>query len=397
MSLVRSLPPRDAMRASASASAVSSGTAGLPGVPGPNPADAEGLRERVDLALAAFLDTQGELLASISPELTPVLDVVRDFVLDGGKRLRAAFLYWGWRCAGGPAHGPEADGAVRAAAALELLQASALVHDDLMDHSDTRRGRPAMHRRFETRHRAEARQGDAARYGGATAVLVGDLLLAWCDTLFTDCGLPWAAVRRAKPVLDVLRTEVTAGQYLDMLDPVATVGDVGPDALVERARTVIRYKAAKYTVERPLQLGAVLAGAPEPLVAALGRFGLPLGEAFQLRDDLLGVYGDPAVTGKPNGDDLREGKRTVLLAEARRGSAADVRTVESLLGQAGLDAAGVETLRAAIARTGAVERVEQRIAGLHAEALAALGARGIAGVGAEALRRLADAAVVRRR
>ncbi|RAG81484.1 polyprenyl synthetase family protein [Streptacidiphilus pinicola] len=363
-----------------------------------NPVDAEWLRQRVDGALDTFLTGQERTLLAISPQLGPVCGTVRDFLLGerptGRKRLRAAFCYWGWRGAGGAA---DEHGAVAAAAALELLQASALVHDDLMDHSDTRRGLPSVHRRFESLHRGSGWHGDAAQFGGASAVLVGDLLLVWCDALFSECGLPRDAVRRAKPLLDLMRTEVMAGQYLDMLEP-AAVWPAGEAGAVERARTVIEYKSAKYTVQRPLQLGGLLADASADLTDAYGAFGLPLGEAFQLRDDLLGVYGDPAVTGKPAGDDLREGKRTLLVAETLAScSTADARLLNDLLGAPGLDADGVERLRDVITRSGAPRRIEDRIVALREQALETLASAPIREPQArEVLRRLVDAATARR-
>jgi geranylgeranyl diphosphate synthase type I len=365
-----------------------------------NPVDEERLRQRVDGALGRFLDRQDATLSAISPRLAPVAATLRDFLLDGGKRLRPAFCYWGWRGAGGA---PDQDGAVAAAAALELLQAGALVHDDLIDRSDTRRGLPSVHRRFEAMHTAEGWRGDGGRYGAAGAVLLGDMLLLWSDELLGDCGLEREAVRRAKPLFDLMRTEVMAGQYLDVLEPAASGTSGGVDSRadgdpVERARTVIHYKSAKYTVERPLQIGGLLAGADPALIAAYGAFGLPLGEAFQLRDDLLGVYGDPVVTGKPAGDDLREGKRTLLVAEALATcSASDARLLDDLLGAPGMDEQQVRAARSAITRSGAPERVEARITGLLHEALSALdGAPMVEPEARRVLHRLADAATARR-
>ncbi|MEU9126786.1 polyprenyl synthetase family protein [Kitasatospora sp. NPDC048540] len=358
-----------------------------------HPIDAEAVRTRVNTALAEFMDGRTALLDGISPQLGPVADALRDFLLDGGKRLRPAFCYWGWRGAGGSDRDP---GITRAAAALELLQASALVHDDLMDRSDTRRGLPSVHRRFEALHRSSGWRGDREQYGASAAVLLGDLLLIWCDELFNDCGLPPQAVRAAKPGFDLMRTEVMVGQYLDVLEPVA--GDsADPDAL-DRARTVLHYKSAKYTIERPLQVGAVLAGAGPELVAAYAAFGLPLGEAFQLRDDLLGVFGDPAVTGKPAGDDLREGKRTLLVAHAMRGlPAADARHLDERLGAADLTAEEVPVLRALVERSGAADLVEKRIDELMRESLSALDAAPLApGPTRTVLLSLAEAATTRK-
>ncbi|WP_354639694.1 polyprenyl synthetase family protein [Kitasatospora camelliae] len=358
-----------------------------------NPIDAEAVRDRVNAALAAFMDGQEALLAGISPQLGPVAEALRDFLLDGGKRLRPAFCYWGWRGAGGAADDP---GIERAAAALELLQASALVHDDLMDRSDTRRGLPSVHRRFEALHRDSGWRGDREQYGASAAVLLGDLLLIWCDELFQGSGLDPAAVRAAKPAFDLMRTEVMLGQYLDVLEPVA--GDSADPAALDRAQTVLHYKSAKYTIERPLQVGALLAGAGPELVDAYAAFGLPLGEAFQLRDDLLGVFGDPAVTGKPAGDDLREGKRTLLIAHAMRGlPAADVRHLDERLGAPDLAPREVAQLRELVERSGAAELVEQRIDALMHDALTALDKAPLAaGPARPVLLALAEAATVRK-
>ncbi|MFG2917648.1 polyprenyl synthetase family protein [Kitasatospora sp. NPDC048298] len=361
-----------------------------------NPIDVEDVRTRVNAALAAFMDGQSVLLDKISPRLAPAADALRDFLLDGGKRLRPAFCYWGWRGAGGPAGGATGEAIANAAAALELLQASALVHDDLMDRSDTRRGLPSVHRRFEALHRDNGWRGDREQYGTSAAVLLGDLLLIWCDELFLRSGLEPAAVLAAKPVFDLMRTEVMLGQYLDVLEPVA--GDSTDEGALDRAQTVLHYKSAKYTIERPLQVGALLAGAGPELVEAYGAFGLPLGEAFQLRDDLLGVFGDPAVTGKPAGDDLREGKRTLLVAHAMRGlSAADARHLDERLGAPDLAAPEVAELRALVARSGAPEVVERRIEELMRQSLAALEAAPLAdGRARTVLLALAEAATVRK-
>ena len=265
-----------------------------------------------------------------------------------------------------------------------------------MDRSDTRRGLPSVHRRFEALHRDSGWRGDREQYGASAAVLLGDLLLIWCDELFLRSGLDPAAVLAAKPVFDLMRTEVMLGQYLDVLEPVA--GDSADEGALERARTVLHYKSAKYTIERPLQVGALLAGAGPELVEALGAFGLPLGEAFQLRDDLLGVFGDPAVTGKPAGDDLREGKRTLLVAHAMRSlPQADARHLDARLGAPDLAAEEVAELRGLVARSGAPELVEQRIEELMGQSLAALAAAPLADERARTvLLALAEAATVRK-
>ena len=272
---------------------------------GQHPLDRDELRPRVQLALDVFVARQLPGLSAISEDLLPLTDALSELI-SGGKRLRPAFCYWGFRGAGGA----DVDGIVVAASALELFQACALIHDDVMDGSDTRRGLPAVHRRFASLHRGESWVGDTEAFGMGAAVLLGDLCLAWSDEMLSTSPLPAERLIEGHAVYDEMRTELMGGQYLDLLEQARGGGSV------ERALRVARYKSAKYTIEKPLHLGAVLAGADPELLGDYSAFGLPLGEAFQLRDDVLGVFGDPAVTGKPAGDDLREGKRTVLVARA---------------------------------------------------------------------------------
>jgi geranylgeranyl diphosphate synthase, type I len=344
------------------------------------------VRDPVDRALAAFAQRQQETLRAAGPELLPVMDALTG-LLAGGKRLRPAFCYWGWRGAGGQ-HCREI---IEAAAALELLHAGALVHDDVMDASDTRRGQPSLHRQFEARHAAEHWRGQAAAFGTGAAILLGDLLLCWTDDMFHGSGLPAAALGRGRPVLNLMRTEVFAGQYLDLLAQAAGDGTVGA------ALRVVEHKTARYTIERPLHLGAALAApVSNEVSAAYTAYGLPLGIAFQLRDDILGVFGDPGQTGKPAGDDLREGKRTVLLAIARaRATREQAAIIDTHLGDPLLDDAGTARVRAVITGTGALAECERMIARHTSDALAAAAAAPITAEAREALAELAVAATAR--
>ena len=309
-----------------------------------------GLGQRVDRVLAEFVAAQESQLAPLAVELAPMYDALLA-LLAGGKRLRPAFCFWGWRAAGGE----DADSAVAAAAALELVHACALLHDDVMDASELRRGQPSAHVRLATYHQQQNWRGSSAAFGVNAAILLGDLCLSWADTLLYGSGLGDDALRRGKPVFDAMRAEVTAGQLLDLRAQARGGDDVG------EALRVMRYKTASYTVERPLQLGARLAGGDDALVAALGAYGVPLGMAFQLRDDLLGVFGDPEHTGKPTGDDLREGKRTVLVAIAAERADADQSVVLARVGSQDLGDDELEELRAVLDATGARTAVEEMI------------------------------------
>lgn len=329
-----------------------------------SPLDTEDLRVRVHKELETFLEQQQPVLDAVGDDLLPVLDAAST-LLAGGKRLRPAFAYWGWRAAGGD----DCTEIVRAVAALEFLQACALIHDDVMDDSDTRRGHPSAHRRFAGLHRTAQWVGSPEAFGVGAAILLGDLTLTWADEMLFSADLPQEALVRAKPVYDRMRTELMAGQYLDLLEQARGGGSV------ERALRVARYKAAKYTVEGPLHLGGVLAGASPELLAQYSAYGIPLGEAFQLRDDVLGVFGDPTLTGKPAGDDLREGKRTVLIAVAEeRSNPSQQAVLNRYLGDPHLTADGVGHLRSLIEETGALVFVEELIVTLVDESHRALDA-----------------------
>ncbi|MEY9213058.1 polyprenyl synthetase family protein [Thermobifida halotolerans] len=320
------------------------------------------VRPVIDAELAAFVAGRRSLLLEIGAELEPVLNAL-DSMIGGGKRLRPTFCYWGWRGAGGG----EEPGVYTAAAALELLQACALIHDDVIDNSDTRRGQPAAHRRLAALHEQSGWSGDPEVFGRGAAILLGDLCLAWCEDMYQSSALPPESLAAGRGPFDLMRTEVMAGQYLDLVEQAR-----GADT-VEAALRVMRFKSAKYTVEQPLCLGAALAGRHADLAPVYTAYGIPLGVAFQMRDDVLGVFGDPEETGKPAGDDLREGKRTVLVAETlRRAGAADAERFRRLLGDPDLGAEEVAWMRSVITDSGALEACEARIADYVADATRAL-------------------------
>jgi geranylgeranyl diphosphate synthase type I len=360
------------------------------------------VQQRIDDCVAGHAATLGE----ISPDLEVLVDTARGF-LSGGKRFRALFCYWGWQAVAATAGDdrdpdPDADAAVQAqslpavvtvAAALELFHAAALVHDDIMDNSDLRRGAPSAHKRFESLHASHGWDGDRRSFGTSSALLLGDLLLAWSDELFDDGRRRLgdrSAGEAARGEFARMRTEVIVGQYLDILEEGSWRSR--PDSeLLPRAHRVILYKSAKYSVESPLVIGGSLAGASLEQLTALREFGLPLGVAFQLRDDLLGVFGDPEVTGKPAGDDLREGKRTVLIGLARQklnGSA--TRLLDELLGDPELSPDQVAMLQSTIRESGAVDQVERIIAREVQRARDSLDDAPLGRAAREELRHLAD-------
>jgi geranylgeranyl diphosphate synthase, type I len=364
----------------------------------------QAFRDAVSAEISAFVREQSSVLDSMGPELVPV-HLMASQMLCGGKRMRPAFCVWGYVAAAGIPTNDELKPLLAAAGSLDVLHVSALIHDDLMDSSDLRRGRPAAHRQFEALHANAGWLGDSAAFGKAGAILLGDLLVMWSAQMLHGAGVEQSALERALPIVEAMRTEVTCGQYLDMVAQAhplrkraPAIGSLRPtiELALDDASRVVEYKAARYTVQRPCQMGAAIGGGDDELYFALGAYGSPLGRAFQFRDDLLGVFGDPKVTGKPAGDDLREGKRTVLVAHAyAHAGDAGQKLLLQRLGDPGLDETGISELQQVIVESGAREAVESMINEYHERALKALHDTEISEEGRAGLTALAEAAVRR--
>ena len=336
-------------------------------------APADGVRGLVERALFDFLNDRRRTFIDAEDLIAELERVAHS----GGKRLRPAFCIWGYRSGGGT----DDDSIARAAASLELLHTFAIIHDDVMDRSPVRRGSPATYRQLADG--SLPRGGE--RFGVSAAILAGDLALALADELWWTAGFDEAAKAQGARIYQAMRAEVIGGQYLDLL--AAARGDATP----EETRRISVLKSGRYTVERPLLIGAALAAAPAEVSAALAAFGAPLGEAFQLNDDIIGAFGDPLVTGKDADGDLREGKQTLLVALARKAASPEQRaTLDELLGSEDLTAAGAERVRAVLRDTGALDEVRDTISSLLAQARAVLDAGPIPPVSAAALTALAD-------
>lgn len=347
------------------------------------PGDVLEIAARVEARVVQLLDDETKRWQALDPSLAAPLDAVRALVVAGGKRLRPVFCHWGFVAGGGDPTDPRV---TDAGAAFEMLQAFALIHDDVMDGSATRRGAPALHRHFHDHHQSNSWGGESRRFGEGVAILAGDLALVYSDVL-----LPAApdAPRELATLWHELRIELNIGQYLDL----AGTATGGVDR--EGARQIARMKSGRYTIEKPLQVGALLAGNPD-LAEELSSYGDPLGEAFQLRDDVLGVWGAAERTGKPVGDDLREGKPTLLMAIA--GERARTKSHQELLGSVGredLDDTDVSNLQNLFVELGALDDVEAEITKLHTQAVDALGEIELTDKVSKSLRDLADFVVAR--
>jgi geranylgeranyl diphosphate synthase type I len=347
----------------------------------------EQLRQRIDFEIKNFLSNSSGYITSIGSELDEVAAEMEAFLLHGGKRFRPLLSCIGAMSVEGAL---PTDAIVKASGSLEFLHACALIHDDLMDGSDTRRSRPSVHRHFENLHREGKMAGDSAGYGVATAILLGDLALIWSDQILHQSGISPERLIATLPIFDELRVELMAGQFLDVHEQSLATTDT------ERSLKVASYKSGKYSIERPLHFGARLAGGDDRLLADLSRYGIPIGEAFQLRDDLLGVFGDPEETGKPAGDDLREGKRTVLIALAFEGSEVAGKKELAEIGNRQLDANQVTRIREVITSSGAVTKVEEMISQRAESARKALDSHLISASAKPLLELMAELALHRR-
>ena len=323
------------------------------------PASLATIAARVEARLAEFLAPELDRWTLFDAELAEPMAEIGRLVLAGGKRLRPAFCHWGYVGAGGDPSDPMV---VNAGAAFELMHAFALFHDDVMDDASSRRGNVTTHTVFAGHHRDGAWAGEARRFGEGVAILVGDLAFVYGDMMMTG------ATPAAWAIWNELRIELNVGQVLDIL------GSVRNERGRVRAEQICRYKSGKYTIERPLHLGAVMA-APEraeELLPALSAYGLPLGDAFQMRDDVMGAFGDPIVTGKPVGGDLREGKPTPLMARAVERADAAQGKVLALVGRTDLTDEQVANVQQVIIDTGALADLEATISRLTEEAVESL-------------------------
>lgn len=342
---------------------------------------------QVQANLDTFCQKQRTDFEAISADLIPVVDYTQS-LLQGGKRFRALFCYWAWRACLSDSSYHQSEQEIKdseeaiagIAASLEMFHAAALVHDDLLDQSDTRRGAPAIHKRFETLHKEKSWAGAPERFGVAGSVLVGDLMLGWSSEIFGNALLhsPNREIESAcRDEFSLMRVEVMAGQYLDVLEENAAATRPVSEG-VGRAEKVILYKTAKYSIEAPLRIGAAFAGADPAKLSQFTQFGIPLGIAFQLRDDILGVFGDPSVTGKPAGDDLREGKRTVLVALTLEAlterSPSMAESFEELLTSRALDTHQIAFMQKLIQDSGALAKTERMIVELGDRSLESLDA-----------------------
>ncbi|MFT4147885.1 MAG: polyprenyl synthetase family protein [Micrococcaceae bacterium] len=321
----------------------------------------------VDSFLLRFLKERSNQLSEISPEAQELTEYILELAL-GGKRMRAQLCYLGYLYASGTNY----PAIVTAGAAIEMFQTAALIHDDIIDSSETRRGKTTIHTRYQQQHQDENLAGSPEEYGIATAILGGDLCLSFSEEIFAQASELISETYEARKIFNTMRYEVMAGQFMDIHEETAFNEPHDLNAY-ERAFNVLTFKSAKYSVEHPLVIGAALADASQKDLQQLADFGLPLGQAFQLRDDLLGVFGEPQLTGKPAGDDIKEGKRTVLIAfTLENSSEKDIKFINSHLGDASMNSEELEKILHIIQQSQAPQRCETLINKLTAQSYDAL-------------------------
>ncbi|KGA04043.1 MAG: polyprenyl synthetase [actinobacterium acIB-AMD-6] len=337
------------------------------------------MRDDINLALSDFVKTGSQYLSNIGAELNPVAVEIEKFLLDSGKRLRPLFAYVGLLSTGKQPT-PQI---IKAVASLELIHVCALIHDDVMDNSDTRRGAPSIHKIFESLHLEQKLSGSASQFGSASAILMGDLALVWSAQMLHTSGISDQELIGVLPFYDEMRVELMAGQYLDVFEQSLATQSI------ERSMKVARFKSGKYTIERPLHFGGALGNGSVDLLKTFTEYGIPLGEAFQLRDDMLGVFGNPKETGKPAGDDLREGKRTALIAATfDKANKTQMEVLNEYFGDPNLSNDQISLLQEIIVETGAQSHIESVIKQLAETSLNALTYEGISLEGKQLLQEL---------
>ncbi|MFT4245072.1 MAG: polyprenyl synthetase family protein [Micrococcaceae bacterium] len=319
--------------------------------------------------LTDFIEEKITVARQISNEAAELCQHIYE-VAKGGKRTRAQLNYLGYLVA----NGKNEDLSIKIGTAIELFQTSALIHDDIIDSSDTRRGIDTIHYSYSNNHQAQGYSGNNKDYGMAAGIIAGDICMQWSEEIFSQAIVKSPQNIAARKNFETMRLEVMAGQFMDIHEEVDfnTNHELTPH---ERAFRVLTYKSAKYSVEHPLTIGATLGGADTELLSKLSAFGLPTGQAFQLRDDVLGVFGDPTITGKPAGDDLKEGKRTTLIAYAIENSDVDTTNyLNAKLGSTELTKAEVAMLQEIIKASGALAKTEEMITNLTDTAIKELAA-----------------------
>ncbi|MFG3134061.1 polyprenyl synthetase family protein [Streptomyces tendae] len=348
--------------------------------PQPEPLDLADIRRKVEDILQSFLD---ERLRDLPHhQARPLVEHLRTLIAAGGKRTRPVLCAIGWHAAGRSGTPPQL---LHLAAAIEMFHAAAMIHDDIIDRSAIRRGLPSAHHALRAQCTAAPGSDTSTWFGASAALVLGDLALSWSDQLLYRGQLDNAQLQDTHPLLDTLRSEALIGCYIELLATGRQTDDLDTPMEINRLKT------AKYTIERPLHLGAVLAGAGPAVLSTCSAYGIPLGQAFQLRDDLLGAFGDPTATGKPTLDDFREGKPTLLLAIALSRAAPDQREcLHQLVGDPLLDDAGAASVREILTVTGARQKVEDLIESHRLQAVAALDERTLPGAAATALRQMAE-------
>jgi geranylgeranyl diphosphate synthase type I len=296
--------------------------------------------------LDAYFGAKIDEASKVHPEAVVLSEGVRRFIRNGGKRVRPAFAYSAYVASGGRS----LEAILYASAALEVLHAWALIHDDIIDNANLRHGKPSVHKVFEDFHRKRALSGSAGKFGTDAAILVGDLALTFADELLNTAPFPAERIRRAKEYYDLMKKQVIFGEYLDVVAPLKK-------QVTERdLLTILEYKTAKYTVERPMHIGAVLAGAEEDTLRIFSSYAVPLGQAFQIQDDIMGTFSNEAKIGKPVDSDIKEGKRTLLVLKAYEFSkGAEKRLLDAVLGNQSAGEAEIEAARQIMRSSGALE------------------------------------------
>lgn len=303
-------------------------------------------KREFDKQLLAYLSEKKSAAVEINTETAVLVEEIRRFSENGGKRVRPAFMFSGYVAAGGQAY----EAILFATLSVELLHTFALIHDDIIDNSSLRRGELTTHKQFEKIHKEKNLQGNGKEYGLSSAILAGDLALSFAEEILTSAPFPQERLRRARYFFDQMKMQVLYGEYLDVL------GGFQKSLNEDQVLQILEYKTAKYTVERPLHIGAVLAGADFEILETFSRYGIPFGQAFQMQDDLVGSFASEKEIGKPSDSDIKEGKKTLLLVKAyERATKSQKKILDAVVGNKNSSQEEVDKVRKIMKETGSYD------------------------------------------
>jgi len=334
----------------------------------------------VEKELDLFFKDKLEKADKIDPSSKQMIELLKEFTLRGGKRLRAALVYYGYRCFSNK----NLKEIIKASVTMELIQSYLLIHDDIIDNDDLRRNGPTLHISYKNIAKRKYKKIDSNHFGLSMAILAGDICAAFANEIMAKLKIKEKNKIQALNVLNHSLHHVIYGQVLDVLSELRIITN-------KDIEKIHRLKTATYTIESPLHIGALLAGAKQKHLKTLSNYAIPLGKAFQIKDDILGMFGEKEKVGKPVGSDIKEGKKNLLILKALESATpAQRQAIEEALGNQDLTKNQLNQVRAIVIKTGSLSYSQNLAKNLVKKAKSAIKSAKFRPVGKNFLLKIAD-------